>query len=380
VPPPPPRVLFVSKPIVPPWNDGSKNLVRDVASHLERARATVMTTPGAAPPGERVAVDPVYRSGGGFAPALSANARVLGRLLFGDPHDVWHFVFAPNAASSGAARFAMRARRAAGFRGAVVQTVASAPRRFEGSRELLFGDRVVILSEWMRARLESAGAPPGILRVIPPCASAPAAATPESTARARAHHALGDGPLVVYPGDYEVGTGAITVARAAGLLLREIPYARVVFACRAKTSGAGAAHAACLAEVKSLGLEDRVLHVGEIDDLHALLGAARAVAFPVDDLYGKVDVPLVVLEALALGVPLVLARGGPLESVTTARFVEPRDPGALARELIELLRMPEESMLREGERARREHDARFSPRVVAAAYDALYAELLAQAG
>ena len=28
------RILMVSKPVAPPWNDSSKNLVRDVAGHL----------------------------------------------------------------------------------------------------------------------------------------------------------------------------------------------------------------------------------------------------------------------------------------------------------------------------------------------------------
>jgi glycosyltransferase involved in cell wall biosynthesis len=372
--PPEPRVLFVSKPVVPPWNDGSKNLVRDIAAHLTRARPTVLTTPGSQPLGDRVTAEPVYRSGGGFAPALSANARVLARLLTGDAHDVWHFVFAPNHASSGAARFARRARRAAGWRGRVVQTVASAPRRFEDAPRMLFGDRVVVLSDWMRARLVGAGAPSRDIQVIPPCASPPDVPTPDALARVRARYALGDGPIVVYPGDYEVSTGAATVARAAASMLQQVPSARVVFACRMKTAGAAAAREATLAVTSGPGLVDRVAHVGEIADLHALLAAASVVAFPVDDLYGKVDIPLVVLEALSLGVPLVLARGGPLETVASARFVEPGDPGALAGQIVDLL-SHDEAARDLGARGQREFAARFSPRVVAAAYDALYEEL-----
>jgi glycosyltransferase involved in cell wall biosynthesis len=367
------RVLFVSKPIAPPWNDGSKNLVRDITTHLTRALPTVLTTPDAPLLGTRVKQEAVYRSGGEFAPALSANARVLARLLTGDSHDVWHFVFAPNRASSGAARFASAVRRAAGWKGHVVQTIASAPRQFREVPRMLFGDRIVVLSEWMRARLVGAGAPSAAIRVIPPCAAAPEAPTPEAVARVRAHHALGEGPLVVYPGDYEVSSGAVTVARAAGAILREVPGSTIVFACRPKTKGADAARRTVIAETAP-GLEGRVVHTGESADFHALLGAASVVAFPVDDLYGKVDVPLVVLEALALGVPLVLARGGPLESVGAARFVEPADPDALASEVTDLLRRRD--LARElGGLGQGEYEARFSPRVVAAQHDALYEEL-----
>jgi glycosyltransferase involved in cell wall biosynthesis len=367
-----PRVLFVSKPIVPPWHDGSKNLVRDIATHLTRSRPTVLTIPQAAAVGEGVAEEPVYTAAGSFAPALSANARVLLRLLHGDPHDIWHFVFAPSAATSTAARLARSIRRARGWRGHTVQTVASAPKRFSEMPRLLFGDHVVVLSEWMRARLIGAGAPAQNVRVIPPCVREPPRA-PDGARRVRQRYGLGGGPIVVYPGDYEVSTGAMTVARAIGEVIRTVPDATFVFACRAKTPGAAGARAAIVLETSDPALAARVVHVGEIDDMHELLGAASVVAFPVDDLYGKIDVPLVVLESLALGVPLVLARGGPLESVAAARFVTGSDPGALAVALVTLL--SDATAARElAERGRREYQTRFSPRVVAARYDELYAE------
>jgi phosphatidylinositol alpha-1,6-mannosyltransferase len=107
----------------------------------------------------------------------------------------------------------------------------------------------------------------------------------------------------------------------------------------------------------------------------ALLAAARVVAFPVDDLYGKVDVPLVLLEAMALGIPVIVARGGPLEALSCAPQVEPGDSAALAAECTKLLtdsRLAEESV----DAGKALYAARFSPKVVAAAYDDLYGELL----
>jgi phosphatidyl-myo-inositol dimannoside synthase len=368
-----PRVLFVSKPIVPPWHDGSKNLVRDIATHLLHSRPTVLTTPGADAPGEGVSHEPIYAEAGSFAPQVSANARVLYRLLRGDSHDVWHFVFAPSPASSMAARLARSVRRAGGWGGRTVQTVASTPKNFNEMPRLLFGDRVVLLSEWTRARLIGVGAPSQNLRVIPPCAREPPPRTPDAARRVRLRYGLGDGPLVVYPGDYEVSTGAMTVAHAMADVVRAVPNVTFVFACRPKTPRAQAAKNALVGEISEPELAARVVHVGEIDDMHDLLGAASAVAFPVDDLYAKIDVPLVVLESLALGVPLVLARGGPLESVEAARFVPSRDPEALAVELVKLL--TDTAGAEElGRRGRREYLARFSPSVVAQRYEELYAE------
>jgi phosphatidylinositol alpha-1,6-mannosyltransferase len=369
------RVLFVSKPIAPPWHDGSKNLVRDVAANLTRARPTILTIAGAPSIGPRVRQEPLYKNSGEFAPGLLANARVMARLATGDAQDVWHFVFAPNATSSAAARFARGLRRSLGWKGHIVQTVASAPKHFGEVRRLIFGDRVVVLTEWMRGRLLGAGVAAKDLRVIPPCAAEPREVAPGDARRVRARLGLGDGPIVVYPGDYEVSNGAVSVVNAARSVARAVPEVKFVFACRMKTQAATAAKTALTAEIDKQGLADRVLQVGEIDDLHALLGTASAVAFPVDDLYGKIDLPLVLIESLALRVPMVLARGGPLESIEAARFVEPGDARGLAIELVHLL--TNETAAREiALRGRRAYEARYSPSIVAAQYDQLYDELV----
>src|SRR6478752_6690224 len=92
-----PSVLFVSKPIAPPFHDGTKCLVRDVAAALREFSPTVLTTPeGEALLPNGVRGRAVYRSGGAFSPALLDNARAALSLLGGPRHDLWHFVFAPN--------------------------------------------------------------------------------------------------------------------------------------------------------------------------------------------------------------------------------------------------------------------------------------------
>lgn len=372
-----PRVLFVSKPIAPPWHDGSKNLVRDVASHLERTTPTVLSTDTFARASTlpaRVRVEPVYRAASRFSPPFAANARVLARLLAGDPLDLWHFVFAPNTASSGAALAAKRLRRLSGFRGPVVQTVASAPRTFEGVGRLLFGDHVVALSEWTRRRLVEAGATRAPIHVIPPCALAPAEPAAEAVLALRARHAL-RGKVVLYPGDYEFSQGARGVVAALPHVVAQAPDVTAVFACRAKTPRAAGAEAALQREVERLGLGPRVRYLGEVPDMPALLRASDVVAFPVDDLYGKVDLPLVLLEALALGVPIVAASGGPLgELASAASMVPPGDAERLAAALVALL---DPARAREAARAGEVlYASRFTPAVVARAHDALYERAL----
>lgn len=359
------RVLFVSKPVMPPWNDGSKNLVRDVVRHVTRIEPTVMVAPGAPSLGPRVVREPVYGLAGRFAPG--ANTLVMNRLLFGPTLDAWVFVFAPNVASSSAARVAIAAQRARGWKGLVVQVVASRPKDFASVRPLLFGDRIVVMSAWTKERMVEHGVAAERIVVIPPCAESPPSRTADEIGAFRRANALGDGPLLVYPGDLEFSTGARTVAQATGEILRRVPGARVVFACRPKTARAAAAERELRASLAAV--EDYVTFLGEVSDMSVLLHAADVVLFPVDDLYGKVDLPLVLLESLALRKRIVVADGGPLPELGAVRVVPPRDPQALADAACALL---DEDVQAHPDGIRKAWHDRYRPELAGAAFDALF--------
>lgn len=378
----PKRVLFVSKPIGPPFHDGTKCLVRDVALNLTRYEAQIMVPPGdlglGYPPGpDHPGVTParVYANSGSYAPALAANARAMAFLAVRARAELWHFVFAPNPRASVMARVARVLRRAK-----VVQTVASPPRHFTAG--LFFGDVIVAQSNWTASRIVRAlgdgpmSLPPWaartpLIRVIPPPVG------PLTAGNARAADAVArslglpaSAPVFVYPGDLEVSTGAETVAGAVEPIVRALPSAVVVFACRPKTAEAPRIEAGLRARLDP----GNVRFAREID-LPALLARTTAVLFPVDDLYGKVDLPISLLEAMRLGVPVVALDAGPLADLKESVQVPARDSHALAGAAIRLWKDPglRENLVREGRLAvARRYDAS----VVAAAYERVYDEVL----
>jgi phosphatidylinositol alpha-1,6-mannosyltransferase len=310
-------VLFVSKPIVPPFHDGSKCLVRDVARHLTRIDPIVLGSPGAPallPANGARAVRSVaaYGTPGGFTPAFSANLRAAAWVLLGSRASVWHFVFAPNARTSRAGSMLKRARRVP-----VVQTVASPPRSFADPQALFFGDVLVAQSTWTRTQIETSfegsglRAPP--ISVIPPPVpdlSAPSAAEVE-----RVRHDLNLAPgqrYVIYPGDLETSSGAEATAALAQRLAAVFPDVVTVFAYRRKTAGAVEVAARLRARLSAM----HARFVENAPNILALLAGASAVLFPVDDLWGKVDLPIVLLEAMELGVPVLALDLGPLSDLS----------------------------------------------------------------
>jgi glycosyltransferase involved in cell wall biosynthesis len=313
-------------------------------------------------------MDRFYRKPSRYAPALADNVRVLHHLLRDQDHDLWHFVFAPNPLSSHAGRIVRAIRRRP-----VVQTVASRPLRFEAARSLLFGDRVVALSKHTADRLVRHGAPSQRITVIPPPAIDLSRSEDEQRSARVQAGIEPEVPLLLYAGDLEFSSGARSMAEAAPIVLREAPDAILAFACRAKTPRAVARRDELAARLRSLG--DRVRFLGEVRDLPALTASARALPFPVDDLYGKVDHPYVVLEAALLQVPVIVLEGGPLEEIRGIPTMRAGDTRALAHWCVDMVRDAEArrqvgSALRKGVLS--QHD----PGAVAAQVEAIYDDLL----
>lgn len=352
-------VLFVSKPIAPPWNDGSKNLVRDIARGLTRHEAHVMAF--ARGRDGAVVTEGVYATAGSFAPALASNARVFARLLGGARCDLWHFFFAPNPPSLRAGALVSRLRGAP-----TVHTVASAPDNLERVAQHLFADLTVVLSEHTKRRLAAVGV---AAEVIPPALSE-VSVTSEAIARVRTRYALPE-VYALYPGDLEFSNGAETFVRAAAKA-KSVGW---VVASRPKTARAAEARARLEDLARREGATVRWL--GEIDDIHAVVAGAAVTAMAVDTLHAKIDLPLVLLESLRLGVPIVVADGtsaGELVASGGALSLRAGDAEALADAVTALV---DDSARREAMGAAGgAWVARVcAPGAVAAAYEALYDRL-----
>src|SRR5688572_28151618 len=109
--------------------------------------------------------------------------------------------------------------------------------------------------------------------------------------------------------------------------------------------------------------------------MHALLAASSVVIFPVDDLWGKVDQPIVLLEALQLGTPCLVFDHGPLKDVEGAYKLATIDTRAWLEGLALLLASEHERqrVVASG------HDAArrvYASGVVARAYEAIYLRAL----
>jgi len=349
-------VLFVSKPVAPPWNDSSKNLVRDIVGHLRRHRPLLIEQRGApATP---------------FSPSLRQNAGVFRHLLWDANADIWHFFFAPNRKSSPAARFAAAVRRVPS-----VHTVCSLPKEGAALDKLVFADFTVVLSRFARDRFRASGVSDASLQLIPP--SVPPLSEPSAadSGEFRKKHALPESAEVwIYPGDLEHGGGAEVALEGFAAYGRR--DALLLMACRDKTRASGPARAALVDQAKRWGIETQLRWLGETPDIHELLALSDFTVLPNPSPYAKMDYPLVALEAMCMGRPVLVGKGTPAEELAedgAAVAVAPTG-GALAA-AVAALSADDQGREALGRRARALVLRRFSPATVTAEYEVLYEAL-----
>jgi glycosyltransferase involved in cell wall biosynthesis len=363
------RVLLVTKPLTPPWNDSGKVVPRDLAlANGGRHELHVLTTRGDASAWPRgVRTHPVYPPARGGRPGPRArHAQMCPVWRLRREFDALHFFFQPHPAAAQAARLLSAACRLPSL-----HTALSAPRLGLAPGRILFSPLTVTLSRATADRLSRPGhpaprvIPPGIAEVDPPA--------PGRVAAARGRLGLEAG-FVVYPGDYDFSGGYDLLLEAwAGA--PDLPP--LLLAGRDKTAADSGVRAALERRAQELGLERRVRFAGTVEDMPALLAASSAVLFPARSLYAKSDVPIVLLEAWRSARPVWVSDLPPLrELLLGIADPLPPEPAAWAA----AARSTAADGARLGEAGRARLLERYTAQRMRAAYEALYDELEAAFG
>ena len=281
--------------------------------------------------------------------------------------EIVHGVFAPTTLNALALRTLTRGRPS-------VQTLASLPAGETRIGEVVYADRVVVLSRAAEARALAEGVEAERLVRIRPAVSPPEAPSESRVLREMERLVLSRAAMRVgYVGDLEHGDGAqmLIDACAAEALVAEVV---LVMATRAKTGSAQARQMALHGRARARRV--RIVWAGTSPDIHALIAACDVVALPTNSLFAKVDHPLILLEAMHLGVPVIVTRGTSAYELAEeggALGVD-HDVGALVEQLVAL--RSSEARERAAARGRAFARSELSLDAMARAYGAVYDALL----
>lgn len=301
--------LIISKPLRPPFRDGSTVLIRDLIRALPPERPIVHLGDPTLP--LRTNTEILDLPPMGYSPTLLAKVRVLAAMMHPRRrHMPVHLCFTPNAVTSRAVSLlrALQPRRL------LVQSLMSAHGAESWVPLLRPLDAIVVLSNHTESRLITAGVPADKLHRIYP---AVAAARPDPPAEVAARRRL------LYAGDLDLEVAARLIALARALP----PDWSLTIACRPKSDTDAAAREA-LRTALAHELTDRVTLLAEVDDMDALLRTASLQLYAADHVRRKVDLPLVLLEGLARGIPVLAVDADPVRELFIVAARHGLDVGA----------------------------------------------------
>src|SRR6266498_3916689 len=199
------------------------------------------------------------------------------------------------------------------------------------------GDITVVVSEHTRQLLTDHGVPK-VIRIFPPLDERH---LHPSTSATELAERLALGPrAVLYPAHYGPQSGISEIIRAFAQLPATLDDATLVLACRTQPgqdSAREAQHA--MAFAATAGIAHRVRVIDNVSDMPALITACMVMALVPGKLASKMDLPLVVLEALVLERPVIISDKLPMsEALFGGGFaVRHGDVTALTAALAQLL-------------------------------------------
>jgi len=301
-------VAMLSRAAGPPWADGAINThvawARTLPDYEFRWFASTAWTPA----------EPNFRAGGRGASDNSWDARQKLRFaawLTTTQADLFHLVFFPQPATLKLVRPLLALKRRP-----LVQTVQTAFAAATPIAPLLVTRHLLAVTERIARELVAVNPDADVTVVHPAVERSLVDAGPIAPARAEhVHRELGVAAgrrFVLYAGNWSEALGVLEALEIFATFAAGAPDVDLVVANRVSLRSGHATPEARVratfdARVREMGLGSRVRVVGLLPEFRAVIAASAALLFPALDLRdGKLDLPLVVPEAIALGVPIAI--------------------------------------------------------------------------
>lgn len=339
--------LITSVPLVPPWDQGDKNLAYALTAALPHIHFQVLTTrDGPHPVGSNLELLPLFaRRRPSLVEKIGVYAWLVRRSLQPDRNnqtDVYHLIYQPSALSSRMNRLVPELKRKP-----LIHTIPASAAGHNLGAALLYADKVVAVSEHGRRTLAALGLQD--IRCIPGGIDVKHwAEIGEKGKQLKAQMGFGGKRVLLYTGHYSSGYGIQTLLSAWPEIAAAVGEAHLVLACRMRTSSDWQEEEKVRRQLSMKGSLDSVSFLHTVADMSALIGACDVVTLPFDGMKDKVDIPTTLLEALGAGKPVVASDLAPMDELfnitandtssgSIGQTVRPGDAAGLAQAVIGLL-------------------------------------------
>ncbi len=299
----PKKILFVSRPIAPPWDEASKNfaynLAKEIANNNSDLEIHLMTKGILSDLPKNIIQHPIYTSSQNDI-GFSQKIRMIWFLIQkAKKFDFVHLFFTPTKFNSLILKliFKIFARQTK-----IIQTIATIREDLfsdEEIKSMMFGDKIVTYSEYAQKRLKKMGFN-NVQKIYP------GIDLEDYKPKNNENHKISF--VINFTGEY-IRLGAMDDVIESFIKISEkIPEAKLSLAVRVKNEKDAGKKKKVVAKLKRNNLLEKVSFHDDgnykMSDIYNLCDIS---VFPVRNMKGKFDVPLAVIEAMACAKPVILS-------------------------------------------------------------------------
>lgn len=302
------KILFVSRPIAPPWDEASKNfahnLSKEVAQSKKDLEIHIMTKGVLEDLPKNVICHNTYTSSERDFSAYQKLRSLVFQLMQKNKFDIVQYFFTPTKSSS------MLIGKFLKGNSKTIQTIATLREDLfsdEDIKELIFGDIVTTYSSYAKEKLEGLGF--HNVEKIYPGIDLSDYSPREKDEKLLSEFGFSKNDFIInFTGEY-VRLGAMdNVIESFIRVSKKIPNAKLSLAVRIKNEKDAQKKERVVKELEKEGLLGKVsFHDTWHRKMSELYNMCDISIFPVQNMYGKFDVPLAVIETMACKKAMIIS-------------------------------------------------------------------------
>jgi glycosyltransferase involved in cell wall biosynthesis len=300
------KILLVTRPIAPPWDEASKNFAYFLSRNIFSVEINLMTKGINPDLPENVRQHPIYSASEIAGFNLSQKLRSLFfQLRSKGKFDLSHYFFTPTKLNSFLIKHFLSSKKTK-----TIQTVATLREDLwsdEDMKKLLFADLIITYSEYAKRKLESLGFQ-NVRRVYPGIDLEEYRKKPKNEKLLVQKNLAISDFVINFTGEY-TRLGAMDLVIDSFIeISQKISVARLSLAVRVKNEKDARKKEKVIEKLKHHNLLEKVSFFDDgryrMSEVYNLCDISL---FPVNDMRGKFDIPLAVVEAMATEKPVIIS-------------------------------------------------------------------------
>jgi glycosyltransferase involved in cell wall biosynthesis len=306
------KILFVTRPIAPPWDEASKNMAYQLAINVAKINQNLeihlMTKGELVGLPENIIQHPIYTSSENDFTFSQKIKSLIFQWKMKNKFDIVHYFFTPSNLNSFVIKNFLYPSKSK-----TIQTIATLREDLLSNEEIkknMFGDVLVAYSDYTKKRLKDLSFS-NVQHIYPGIDLGTFTPKEKSTELLNNCNFTAEHFIIGFAGEYVRLGGVDDVIDSFVKIEKEIPEARLFLNVRLKNEKDALKKDAVVKRLKKLNILEKVSFEESINfekfNMSDSFNIYDVAIFPIHNMKGKFDVPLVVPEAMACQKPIILS-------------------------------------------------------------------------